>query len=74
MPLVPLVRLSGTIGVGTPLRPPLTLQSVNDRLERAFSRTGIAAVALAINSPGGSAAQSALIADRIVRTFASATR
>ena len=64
--LVPLVRLSGTIGVGAPLRTPLTLQSVNDRLERAFSRAGIAAVALAINSPGGSAAQSALIAGRIV--------
>ncbi|MDP9138980.1 MAG: S49 family peptidase [Pseudomonadota bacterium] len=63
--LVPLVRLSGTIGVGAPLRTPLTLQSVNDRLERAFSRPGIAAVALAVNSPGGSAAQSALIAGRI---------
>jgi signal peptide peptidase SppA len=64
--LVPLVRLSGTIGVGAPLRAPLTLHGVNDRLERAFSRKGIAAVALAINSPGGSAAQSALIAGRIV--------
>jgi signal peptide peptidase SppA len=63
--LVPLVRLAGTIGIGSPLRPPLTLQGVNDHLERAFSRKGITAVALAINSPGGSAAQSALIAGRI---------
>ncbi len=59
------MRLAGTIGIGAPLRPPLTLHSVNERLERAFSRKGIAAVALAINSPGGSAAQSALIAGRI---------
>jgi signal peptide peptidase SppA len=63
--LVPLVRLAGTIGVGSPLRPPLTLHGLTGVLERAFSRKGIAAVALAINSPGGSAAQSALIAARI---------
>jgi signal peptide peptidase SppA len=34
-------------------------------LQRAFKRKGLAAVALAINSPGGSAVQSALIARRI---------
>jgi signal peptide peptidase SppA len=66
-PLIPVVRLSGTIGIGTPLRPAMTLQSVNDALERAFRRKGIAAVALIINSPGGSAAQSSLIAERIRR-------
>lgn len=65
--LIPVVRLSGTIGIGTPLRPALTLQGVNTSLERAFRRKGIAAVALIINSPGGSAAQSSLIAGRIAR-------
>jgi signal peptide peptidase SppA len=66
-PVVSVVRLSGAIGIGTPLRPALTLQAVNDSLERAFRRKGIAAVALIINSPGGSAAQSSLIAARIRR-------
>jgi signal peptide peptidase SppA len=69
VPVVPVVRLAGTIGMGTPLRPALTLQGVNDTLERAFRRKAIAAVALIINSPGGSAAQSSLIAGRI-RTLA----
>jgi signal peptide peptidase SppA len=67
IPVIPVVRLSGTIGIGTPLRPAMTLQSVNDALERAFRRKGIAAVALIVNSPGGSAAQSSLIAGRIRR-------
>ena len=64
-PLVHVVRLHGAIGIGTPLKPALTLQSVAETLERAFSKKGISAVALAINSPGGSAVQSALIHDRI---------
>lgn len=64
-PLIHVVRLHGTIGVGTPLKPPITLHSLAEALEKAFSRKGIAAVALSINSPGGSAVQSALIHDRI---------
>ncbi|MGQ0484407.1 MAG: S49 family peptidase, partial [Hyphomicrobiales bacterium] len=65
VPLVHLVRLHGAIGVGTPLRPPLTAKDLDDLLERAFARKGLAAVALSINSPGGSAVQSALIHRRI---------
>lgn len=65
VPVVNLVRLHGAIGVGTPLRPALTMKGVNDVLERAFCRRGIAAVALAINSPGGSPVQAALIHARI---------
>ncbi|CAN5287091.1 S49 family peptidase [soil metagenome] len=64
-PLVHIVRLHGTIGVGSPLKPPVTLQSVAPALDKAFSRKGVDAVALAINSPGGSAVQSALIHSRI---------
>jgi signal peptide peptidase SppA len=65
VPLVHLVRLHGAIGVGTPFRPPLTAKDLNDVLERAFSRKGLAAVAFSLNSPGGSAVQSALIHRRI---------
>ena len=35
--VVPVVRLSGTIGLSTPLRPGLTLASVARPLERAFT-------------------------------------
>jgi signal peptide peptidase SppA len=64
-PVVHVVRLEGAIGIGTPLKPPLTAKGINDVLERAFSKKGIAAVALAVNSPGGSATQSAMIHARI---------
>ena len=65
VPVVNLVRLHGAIGIGTPLRPALTFKDINGVLERAFARKGIAAVALAINSPGGAAVQSAMIHARI---------
>jgi signal peptide peptidase SppA len=59
------VRFHGTIGIGTPLKPAITAKDTNDVLERAFAKKGIAGVALSINSPGGSAVQSALIHTRI---------
>ena len=65
IPIVPVVRLSGIIGLSTPLRPGLTLSSCARALDRAFKSYDAAAVALAINSPGGSAAQSHLIFKRI---------
>jgi serine protease SohB len=64
-PVVPVVRLTGVIG-GPSLRGAgLTVHTVNPALERAFKLRGAKAVALAINSPGGSPVQSALIAERI---------
>jgi serine protease SohB len=63
--VVPVVRLAGVIGFSTPLRPGLTISSVARSLERAFSVRKAAAVALSINSPGGSAVQSHLIHQRI---------
>jgi signal peptide peptidase SppA len=64
-PAVPIVRLTGVIG-GPGLRASgLSLSSVNPALERAFKLRGAKAVALSINSPGGSPVQSALIAGRI---------
>ena len=62
--VVPVVRLSGVIGFSTPLKPGLTISTVARSLERAFAMRG-SAVALAINSPGGSAVQSHLIHQRI---------
>ncbi len=64
-PVVPVVRLSGPIGAVMPLRSGLAMSSVAPLLERAFSVPGAKAVALVINSPGGSAAQSHLIFRRI---------
>ncbi|MGN6459989.1 MAG: S49 family peptidase, partial [Pseudolabrys sp.] len=63
--VVPVVRLQGVIGFATPLRPGMTLASVSRSLDRAFAVKGAKAVALSINSPGGSPAQSHLICRRI---------
>ena len=65
LPVVPVLRLSGLIGAISPLRPGLTIAGLAPLLERAFRWPGAKAVALAINSPGGSAAQSSLIHSRI---------
>jgi serine protease SohB len=65
IPVVPVVRLTGIIGFSTPLRPGLTLSGVARALDRAFAVRNATAVALAINSPGGSAVQSHLIFRRI---------
>jgi signal peptide peptidase SppA len=64
-PVVPVVRLSGVIGIATPLKSALTLATVARPLERAFGMRRARAVALQINSPGGSPVQSHLIYRRI---------
>jgi serine protease SohB len=65
LPVVPVVRLSGVIGFATPLKSGLTLAGVARPLERAFGMRRARAVALLINSPGGSPVQSHLIYRRI---------
>jgi len=65
IPVVPVVRLSGIIGFSTPLKPGLTLATLARPLERAFTMRHARAVALLINSPGGSPVQSHLIYRRI---------
>jgi serine protease SohB len=65
VPVVPVVRLAGVIGVSSPLRPGLMLSSVARQLERAFAMRRARAVVLLINSPGGSPVQSHLIYLRI---------
>ncbi|MHA6326700.1 S49 family peptidase [Roseivivax sp. CAU 1753] len=63
-PVVSVVRMQGAIGMG---RASLSDRSVADMLDKAFSRGKPKAVALEINSPGGSPVQSSLIAARIRR-------
>lgn len=65
IPVVPVVRIAGVIGVVTPLRPGLTLSTIARSLDRAFETPRARAVALIINSPGGSPSQSHLIYRRI---------
>ena len=64
-PLVPVLRFSGPIGMATPLRPGLSLSTSAAAIDKAFSMGGAKAVAIQINSPGGSAVQSMLIYKRI---------
>jgi serine protease SohB len=64
-PLVSVVRLAGMIGTGG--RSTLNDDAIAPILEKAFRRGKPAAVALQINSPGGSPVQSSLIGARIRR-------
>ncbi|EAV43422.1 signal peptide peptidase SppA [Labrenzia sp. MBR-25] len=64
-PVIPVVRLSGAIGGGGPFRSGLSLATASIPLEKAFSMKKAPAVALVINSPGGSPVQSRLIFKRI---------
>src|SRR6187551_3544999 len=64
-PLIPVLRFSGAIGMITPLRPGLSLSTSASAIEKAFSMRGAKAVAIQINSPGGSAVQSMLIYKRV---------
>ena len=64
-PVVPVLRLSGAIGISSPLSPGLNLSSLAEQIEKAFSVKNAKAVALQINSPGGSPVQSKLIFNRI---------
>jgi signal peptide peptidase SppA len=66
-PTVAVVKLHGVI---TPIPSPLARGAINvstteSPLTKAFDHDRLAAVALSINSPGGAATQSALVADRI---------
>src|SRR5579871_6614749 len=64
-PVVPVVRLTGAIGISTPLVSGITMANTAKLLDRAFAVKGAKAVALVFNSPGGSAVQSHLIYQRI---------
>jgi serine protease SohB len=63
--VIPVLRLTGTIGAATPLRQGLSIAACATAIDRAFAIKGAPAVAIQINSPGGSPVQSRLIYDRI---------
>lgn len=70
-PLVTVIELSGVIGASAgPGQKGLTLARVKDAIEEAFKPANLTAVALAINSPGGSPVQSRLIHNAIRREAA----
>jgi len=65
-PRVAVLSLSGVIGdAGMMRRGGLNLADIEENIEQAFDIPRLKAVALCINSPGGSPVQSALIAGRI---------
>lgn len=66
-PTVAVLRLAGVIGLAgpVPLRGGMSLSSLAGQIEQAFQVKHLSAVALSINSPGGSPVQSAQIAKRI---------
>ncbi|WP_373237109.1 S49 family peptidase [Cohaesibacter celericrescens] len=63
--VIPVIRMSGPIVAGGGMRPTLNLASVATQLHKAFSMKDAPAVAISVNSPGGSPVQSRLIYQRI---------
>ena len=64
--VIPVVKLSGAIMAGgSAFRPALNLGSCAGRLHKAFGMKNAPAVAIVVNSPGGSPVQSRLIYRRI---------
>jgi signal peptide peptidase SppA len=63
--VVPLVRLEGMIAAGGRNQSALNLARVEKLLDKAFAMEDAPAIALSINSPGGSPVQSRLICERI---------
>jgi serine protease SohB len=59
------IRLKGAIGMNSPFAPVLSLESVQEAFEPAFAVPGLSAVAISVNSPGGSPVQSTLMFNRI---------
>ncbi len=64
-PVVPVLRLSGAIGMATPLKPGLSIATLSAAIDKTFSMSKLPSVALLVNSPGGSPVQSSLILKRI---------
>ncbi|NTJ41501.1 S49 family peptidase [Agrobacterium larrymoorei] len=64
--IVPVVRMQGAIMAGgSQFRPALNLASYAPLLDKAFSMKDAPAVAISLNSPGGSPVQSRMIYNRI---------
>ena len=64
---IPTLRLSGVIGQAGFMRSGLSISTLDKLIDKLFSDKQSPAVALIINSPGGSPTQSSLIADKIIK-------
>jgi len=62
---IAVVNLSGVIGKGGKIDQGINIENVNPILEKAFETKGAKAIAINVNSPGGSPVQSELIYTRI---------
>jgi signal peptide peptidase SppA len=62
---IAVVNLSGVIGKSSKIDSGINIDNVNPLLEKAFETKGLKAVAINVNSPGGSPVQSELIFNRI---------
>ncbi|WP_341790582.1 S49 family peptidase [Rickettsia endosymbiont of Polydrusus tereticollis] len=63
--VIAVLRLSGVIGKISTMQSGLTLESLNELIEKTFKIKKLKAVCLVINSPGGAPVQAELIAKRI---------
>ena len=63
---IPTLRLTGVIGQAGIARSGLTISGIEKLVDKLFSDKKAPAVALIINSPGGSPTQSSLIAEKII--------
>jgi len=64
-PVVAILPLEGVIGSGSRFSSALNLAGIEEKINQAFDVYNVKAVALAVNSPGGSPVQSELIMRRI---------
>lgn len=64
-PVVAVLRFEGPIGAGSRMRSAVNLEGTAKLISQAFSMRNLEAVAMVVNSPGGSPVQSALILQRI---------
>ena len=64
---IPTLRLSGVIGQSGYLRSGLSIANLDKLIDKLFADKKSPAVALIINSPGGSPTQSSLIAKKIIK-------
>jgi signal peptide peptidase SppA len=64
---IPTLRLSGVIGQAGLMRSGLSISSLDKLIDKLFADKKSPAVALIINSPGGSPTQSSLIAEKIIK-------
>ncbi|MCK5424662.1 MAG: S49 family peptidase [Emcibacter sp.] len=64
-PVVAILPLEGVIGSGSRFSSALNLAGIEEKITQAFDVYNVKAVALAVNSPGGSPVQSELIMRRI---------